>query len=95
MVARFPPLNAAERETLTFYLRRTASTCLMPLATRAAKSYIAGPELEDALRVASDLSRRGFATTLGFWDGAGDTPAGVAQHYLAAADALSRAGHDS
>ena len=80
---------------LSSYLRRTASTCLMPLATRAAKSYIAGPELDDALRVASDLAHRGFATTLGFWDGAEDTPAGVVQHYLAAVDALSQASHDS
>ncbi|HEV3342004.1 MAG TPA: hypothetical protein VG125_16675, partial [Pirellulales bacterium] len=60
----------------TSYLRRTAGSCLMPLATRAAKSYIAGPELADALRVASELDRRGFATTLGFWDGTGDTPDG-------------------
>jgi proline dehydrogenase len=82
-------------DKLSSYLRRTASTCLMPLATRAARSYIAGPELEDALRVASDLARRGFATTLGFWDGADDTPAGVVQQYLAAIDALSLVGHDS
>ncbi|HWB11986.1 MAG TPA: hypothetical protein VG826_22365 [Pirellulales bacterium] len=80
---------------LTSYLRRTAGSCLMPLATRAARSYIAGPALEDALRVATELAGRGFATTLGFWDGEGDTPAGVAQEYLAALDALSRAGHDS
>jgi proline dehydrogenase len=79
----------------TSYLRRTASSCLMPLATRAAKSYIAGPALEDALRVGAELARRGFATTLGFWDGPGDTAEGVAQQYLAALDGLSRAGHDS
>jgi proline dehydrogenase len=80
---------------LTSYLRRTAGSCLMPLATRAARSYIAGPALEDALRVVSNLAGRGFATTLGFWDGEGDTPAGVAQEYLAAVDSLSQTQYDS
>lgn len=82
-------------QTLTSYLRRTASGCLMPLASRAAKSYIAGPELTDALRVTDLLARRGLATTLGFWDGLGDAPANVADHYLAALDALAQQDADS
>jgi proline dehydrogenase len=81
-------------QTLTSYLRRTASRCLMPLAARAANVYVAGPELEDALRVAFQLTQRGFATTLGFWDGAGDSPAGVADAYQAALEALSIRNHD-
>jgi proline dehydrogenase len=81
-------------QTLTSYLRRTANRCLLPLATRAAKSYIAGPELGDALRVASGLAQRGFATTLGFWDGVGDAPIDVANQYQAGIDALSLANYD-
>ncbi|HUY35014.1 MAG TPA: hypothetical protein VMV69_19860 [Pirellulales bacterium] len=75
--------------TLTSYLRRTASGCLWPLARRAARGYIAGPELGDALRVADHLGGRGFRSTLGFWDGEGDSPRGVADQYLAALDALA------
>lgn len=67
----------------------------MPLAARAARSYIAGPELGDALRVAHGLTAQGFATTLGFWDGVGDTPESVAAEYLAALDAIAHEQHDS
>jgi proline dehydrogenase len=78
-------------QSLGSYLRRTASSCLMPLAARAARAYIAGPEIEDAVRVSQQLAARGFTATIGFWDGPGDTPRGVADHYLAALDAISAA----
>jgi proline dehydrogenase len=45
--------------------------------------------------VASELGDRGFATTLGFWDGVGDTPEGVAEQYSAALEALSLTHSDS
>ena len=77
---------------LSHYLRRTASACLLPLAARAARAYIAGPELNDAVRLADELAEQGFASTLGFWDGQGDTPRAVADHYLAALDALATGG---
>jgi proline dehydrogenase len=76
-------------QTLTSYLGRTASSCLWPLAQRAARGYIAGPQLADALRVADDLAERRFHATVGFWDGEGDSPQGVARQYLAALDALA------
>ncbi|HUY92119.1 MAG TPA: hypothetical protein VMV10_25480 [Pirellulales bacterium] len=75
-------------QSLASYLRRTASNYLSPLAARAARAYIAGPELEDALRVSQQLAARGFTATLGFWDGPDDTPRGVADYYLAALDAI-------
>lgn len=74
---------------LSHYLRRTASACLLPMAARAARAYIAGPELNDAVRLADELAQEGFASTLGFWDGQGDSPRAVADHYLAALDALA------
>lgn len=76
-------------QTLTRRLRRTASTCLLPLAARAARSYIAGPELADALRLSRELIAQGFGTTLGYWDAEGDSPRVTADHYLAALDALA------
>lgn len=75
---------------LKHYLRRAARRCLMPLAARAASAYIAGPELVDALRLSQQLAAGGFASTLGFWDGDGDSPDVVAAHYRAALGATSR-----
>lgn len=75
-------------------LKRAASACLTPLALRAARSYIAGPQLADALHVAGGLAEGGFRTTLGFWDGAGDSPASVAQEYLSTIAALAGAEDD-
>ncbi len=75
-------------QSLTTYLRRTASTCLMPLAQRAARAYIAGPELSNALHLAQELAERGFRATFGFWDGPEDSPRQVADYYLAALDAI-------
>lgn len=75
--------------------RAAASVCVAPVLARAARSYVAGPACGDALRVAGELARRGFASTLGFWDGEGDEPEAVAAEYQAALDALTTIGHDS
>lgn len=79
---------------LTSFLRHAASACLTPLAQRAARSYIAGPELADALRISRHLTRQRFSTTLGFWDGSDDSPESVAQEYVAALDALAQENTD-
>ncbi|HXT57726.1 MAG TPA: GNAT family N-acetyltransferase [Pirellulales bacterium] len=76
-------------------LRRAASKCLTPLAARAARAYIAGPELADALRLSRRLAERNFSATVGFWDGAGDSPREVADQYLAALDAIADARLDA
>ncbi|MGH7138859.1 MAG: hypothetical protein ACREHD_24185 [Pirellulales bacterium] len=68
---------------------------MMPLARRAAKSYIAGPELPDALRVCRQLSQQGFSTTTGFWDGPDDSPESVADEYVSALNALAQENSDS
>jgi proline dehydrogenase len=73
---------------ITDRFRGAASKCLRPLAARAAKAYVAGERLEDALRVADKLSKRGLGITLGYWDSPQDTPRGVADAYLKAIDAL-------
>ena len=73
--------------------RRMASKCLRPLVARAAKAYVAGERLEDALRVADKLSERGLGITLGYWDSPKDTPRSVADAYLDAIDALANRQH--
>lgn len=59
------------------------------LAKRAARTYVAGPGLADALQVCRRLDRRGVAGTIGFWNGDGDRPRAVADAYLAGSIAVS------
>lgn len=82
-------------QSVASYLRRTASHYLSPLAARAARAYIAGPEIEDAVRVSRQLAARGFTATIGFWDGPDDMPRSVADCYLAALDAIAAAKLDA
>jgi proline dehydrogenase len=73
--------------------RRMASHVLRPLLRRAARAYVAGEHLADAISTLDRLNRSGISGTLGFWDGPTDSPRGVADHYLAAVEAL--AGRDA
>jgi proline dehydrogenase len=41
---------------------------VLPVMRRAARSYIAGPELKDALAMARALNARGRGSTIAFWD---------------------------
>jgi proline dehydrogenase len=73
--------------------RGMASKCLRPLAARAARAYVAGERLDDALRVADKLGERGLGVTLGYWDSPHDTPRSVAEAYIKAIDALADRQH--
>jgi proline dehydrogenase len=55
---------------------------------RAARSYIAGPELNDALAMAHTLATYGTASTIAFWDEAGAAPGDVINAYRALLQAL-------
>lgn len=58
------------------------------LAERAARRYVAGSSLDDALRVAA-----GRRVTIGYWDDGGEDPQAVAAEYAEAAAAVK--GHDA
>jgi proline dehydrogenase len=58
------------------------------MARRAARAYIAGPELSDALKVSQRLDAAGFASTICYWDGPGDTPARTAAEYSRTLDGI-------
>ena len=73
---------------MSSYLQRTAWDVWNLLGKRAARSYIAGPELGDALRVCTDLSGKGFNTTIGFWNGDDDPHDMVFSQYLSGIDAI-------
>jgi proline dehydrogenase len=65
----------------------------MPLAARAARTYVAGDRLDDALTVAERLTARGFGVTLGYWDGCDESPRAVNGAYLEAIAALAGREH--
>ncbi|HEY7727895.1 MAG TPA: proline dehydrogenase [Candidatus Eisenbacteria bacterium] len=61
------------------------------LVARAARPYIAGPDLEDALAVCSRLAALGRTATLGYWNAQGEDPEDVASAYRSGLDALVEA----
>jgi CelD/BcsL family acetyltransferase involved in cellulose biosynthesis len=65
-------------------VRRGAEALLAPVARR----FLVGEALADALRVDEQLAARDIHSAVAFWDGPGDNPRVVADHYLAALDAL-------
>jgi proline dehydrogenase len=73
--------------------RQLIGAMLRPLALRAARAYVAGDRLEDAVRVADRLAERGLAATFGYWDAPGEAPRTVADQYLAAARVLAGREH--
>lgn len=62
-----------------------------PLGERAARAYVAGPLLGDALEAGRRAASRGFAMALGYWDG-GEPPRQVAATYARALDGMTAAG---
>jgi proline dehydrogenase len=68
--------------------------CAHALARWASRAYTAGPKLEDALRVCHKASAQALATTVAFWNAAGESPRSVANAYLRAIDAIGHEGLD-
>src|SRR5215813_4020626 len=65
-------------------------TLWSPLARRAARAYVAGPSLDDALVACRLAARRGVASTIGFWNADQQSPEEVAAAYLAALAGIGR-----
>ena len=63
-------------------VRKFVSRLAAPVMRRAASSYVAGPELDDAFRVALRLQGLGYLVTVGYWNGDEDSPRHVADAYL-------------
>jgi hypothetical protein len=62
------------------------------LKAMLSRSYYAGPELANAVRVCQRLSRQGMSGTIGYWPSRDDTPRVVADAYIAGIDAVAAAG---
>jgi proline dehydrogenase len=69
-------------------VRRLASTILMPMVRYAAKSYVAGEKLEDAMRVGGELARRNIHCTVGYFNAEEEEDRGVAEQYAAAIETI-------
>jgi proline dehydrogenase len=69
-------------------LRKIAHT----LIDRAARSYVAGPHLSDAIDFAWQLEQQGMSSTIAYWNNIGDDPADVYGEYLSAIDGAADAG---
>ena len=74
---------------LTTGPRRVGVAGSQPLLRRAARAYVAGEHLSDALGTMERLKERSLAATLGYWDSTPDSPRGVADTYLEALQALT------
>jgi proline dehydrogenase len=67
-----PPNVAAQ--SLKRRLGEAASAALMPIIKQAARPYLGGEGIEDALCVAARLRQEGFSTAFSYWD-SGNEPA--------------------
>jgi CelD/BcsL family acetyltransferase involved in cellulose biosynthesis len=90
--AKVRELSAAKLKQAASALRSAAKACLMPIVNRAACRYVAGPTLQDAIRVKQRLAAKGFSATIGYWNAEAEAPRAVADHYLAGLDALKHDG---
>jgi proline dehydrogenase len=62
---------------------------LSRVARRAARRYVPGPLLADALAVRADAHDRRLTTTLGYWNGSSDDPSAVEREAERAIEALA------
>lgn len=76
-------------------LTRRAKAPLYAMARIAARSYIAGDALDDAIHVARRFSKRGISAAIGYWDGPDDSQPGVIQAYQSALDGIVASGIDA
>ena len=80
---------------LKWRARGIAASWILPLMQRAARAYVGGETLDDALSVAQRLAAERLPGTLGFWNLENAGARQVADEYLAAIERLAGAGLDS
>lgn len=64
------------------------------VAKYAGRTYIAGPELDDAMSTCRQLAEMGFRSTISFWNVEADSPGHIVDAYTSALAALSAADID-
>ena len=86
-----PSVGRRLRSTVT----RGASAVILPVLQRAARAYVGGETIEDALIVARRLAKSTFNSTLGYWNVSEQTGPDLVKIYLATIERLSSSGLDS
>jgi proline dehydrogenase len=76
-------------------LKKAILAIAVPVMERAASAYVAGPELEDALRVSRKLAERDCRSIFCFWDGPNDEPGQITAAYAAAVQSASGESSDT
>jgi proline dehydrogenase len=71
------------------------SAVMLPLMRRAARSYVGGDTVDDALAIARRLADDGLPNTLGFWDTTDYSARQVIDTYIESVDSLAKSGLDS
>jgi proline dehydrogenase len=93
-----PTVEQRQRTAQPNWLRRLSGRAKAPLhalARIAARSYIAGDQLDDAIHVAHRFEKQGVSATIGYWDGPDDSASGVMQAYRLAVDGILASGIDA
>jgi proline dehydrogenase len=65
---------------------------LRKLIERAARSYVAGTELSDAIGFARSIAADGMSSTIAYWNALAEDPASVCAAHLSAIDGVADAG---
>jgi len=81
--------------SITKWISQRTKTPLKAMARRAARAYIAGESLAEALSFAGGLSVHGIRAALGYWDAVGDPPEQVYAAYCDAVDGLATEKRDA
>lgn len=72
-------------------LRELLEPTLLPMLRYAARSYIPGPNVEDAIRLADAARNDGLLATIGYWNDGKEAPEVVADIWRRAIDATAAA----
>lgn len=87
-----PPAEAAPPSAALRFKRavtRRISATILPVLKKAARPYVGGETVEEALAVVDRLAGEGHAATIGYWDAGRDGAREVAEIYHNAMDCLS------
>ena len=89
------PIRISALQNLKRRMVDVISAAIMPIVKHAARPYVGGDTIDDAMCVADRLATEGFMATLGYWDAGRDTERQVADIYLNLIQRLSGQGRDS
>ena len=91
---QWPPSPDGPERMIGRTISNTLRLFLHALAQRAARAYVVGPDLVDAMRVCGSLDANGFAATICAWHGEDDQAADNAARCLNEIEAIALEKYD-